>query len=78
MSPPRRSPRYRAKAASYAKQFGYAGYAIREVNVTTTEPPQRPVPMMRAQASAMAAPGDALPVEPGKAPVTATSTARCR
>ena len=25
--------RYRAKAADYAKQFGYGGYAMREVNV---------------------------------------------
>ena len=27
--------RYRAKAGEYAKQFGYAGYAIREVNVSS-------------------------------------------
>ncbi len=63
--------RYRAKAGEYAKQFGYAGYSIREVNVTTTEPPQGPTPMYRAQASAMAAQGDALSVEPGKAQVNA-------
>ena len=37
--------RYRAKAGEYAKQFGYGGYSIREVNVTTTEPPQGPTPM---------------------------------
>src|SRR4249920_561772 len=29
--------RYRAKAGEYAKQFGYGGYSIREVNVTTTD-----------------------------------------
>ncbi|MEP7303469.1 MAG: SIMPL domain-containing protein [Caldimonas sp.] len=63
--------RYRAKAAEYAKQFGYAGYSIREVNVTTTEPQQGPTPMFRAQASAMSAQGDALSVEPGKAQVNA-------
>jgi len=63
--------RYRAKAGEYAKQFGYGGYSIREVNVTTTEPPQGPAPMMRAQASAMSAQGDALSVEPGKAQVNA-------
>ena len=63
--------RYRAKAGEYAKQFGFAGYAIREVNVTTTEPQQGPAPMMRAQASAMASQGDALSVEPGKAQVNA-------
>jgi len=64
--------RYRAKAGEYAKQFGYGGYSIREVNVTTTEPPQGPTPMMRAQASTMAAQGDALSVEPGKAQVSAS------
>ena len=64
--------RYRAKAGEYAKQFGYASYSIREVNVTTTEPPQGPMPMARAQTAAMSAPGDALSVEPGKAQVNAS------
>ena len=64
--------RYRTKAAEYARQFGYGSYAIREVNVTTSEPPGGPQPMMRAQASAMSAQGDALSVEPGKAQVSAT------
>jgi predicted secreted protein len=63
--------RYRAKAAEYAKQFGYTSYSIREVNVTTTEPQQGPTPMFRAQASAMSTPSDALSVEPGKALVNA-------
>ena len=66
--------RYRAKAAEYAKQFGYAGYSIREVNVSTTEPQQGPIPMVRAQAAAMSSPGDALAVEPGKAQVNANVT----
>ena len=64
--------RYRTKATEYAKQFGYGSYAIREVNVTTSEPPGGPQPMMRAQASVMSAQGDALSVEPGKAQVSAT------
>ena len=63
--------KYRAKAGEYAKQFGYAGYSIREVNVTTTEPAQAPTPMYRAQATATAQQGDALSVEPGKAQVNA-------
>ena len=64
--------RYRAKASDYARQFGYATYAIREVNVTTNESsPGRPMPMM--QARAMSAPtDDALPVEPGKGTVVVT------
>ncbi len=61
--------RYRAKAADYAKQFGYAGYVIREVNVGTTEPPGFvPMPMVRAKAMSMAA-DESLPVEAGKAPI---------
>jgi len=64
--------RYRAKAADYAKQFGYAGYTVREVQVTGSEPPpDGPIPMMRAKA--MSAQEDAaLPVEAGKAMVTVT------
>lgn len=63
--------RYRAVAADYAKQFGYAGYTIREVNVSANEPPPGgPIPMMRQQ---MAMKEDAaLPVEAGKAVVTVT------
>ena len=61
--------RYRAKAADYAKQFGYASYAIREVNVNANEQmPPRGVPM---QMKAMAVSSDeALPVEPGKGTVS--------
>ena len=62
---------FRAKATSYAKLFGYGGYAVREVSVATSEPQPGPVPMMRMQAAA-ASPADALSVEPGRAVVTAT------
>lgn len=62
---------FRAKATSYAKLFGYGGYAVREVSVATSDPQPGPVPMMRMQAAA-ASPVDALSVEPGKALVTAT------
>ncbi len=62
--------RYRAKAAEYARQFGYSAYAVREVNVSTNEPQTgNPQPMYRAKA--MSAPSEeALPVEAGKALVT--------
>ena len=64
--------RYRAKAADYARQFGHAGYAIREVHVTSNEPPPMPRPYAM-QGRAMAASVDeALPVEAGKAVVTVT------
>ena len=63
--------RYRAKAADYARQFGYSGYAIREVNVASNEQSPMPRPMMmQARAAAAPAPDDALPVEPGKGTVT--------
>ncbi len=62
---------FRAKAATSAKQFGYAGYEIREVNLSTSEPQNGPMPMMRVQAMKSSS-DDALPVEPGKATVTAT------
>jgi len=62
---------FRAKATSYAKLFGYGGYAVREVSVATSDPQPGPVPVMRMQATA-AGPADALSVEPGKAVVTAT------
>jgi len=64
---------FRAKAALYAKQFGYAGYGIREVTIGTSDAQNGPVPMMRMQAAAAGSTsGDALSIEPGKALVTAT------
>ena len=60
--------RYRAKAADYAKQFGYSGYSVREVSVTTGEP-SYPPPMVRMKAMA-ASSDEALPVEAGKGTVT--------
>jgi predicted secreted protein len=64
--------RFRAQADAYAKQFGFAGYALREVSVNTSgdEGPS-PKMMVRAQMSAVSADA-ALPVEGGKASVTAS------
>ncbi len=62
--------RYRAKAADYAKQFGYSGYAVREVNVQTNEQQPGPRPMLMQARVASVASEDALPVEPGKGTVT--------
>ena len=61
---------FRAKAASYAKLFGYGAWAVREVTVTTNEPQPGPQPMMRVQAAPNVA-AAALPVEPGNEVVTA-------
>ena len=64
--------RFRAKAADHAKQFGYASYVVRDVNVSTNEPPPRGVPM-QMQMRALSASGsadEALPIDPGKGLVT--------
>ena len=62
--------RYRAKAADYAKQFGYSGYAVREVNVSSNEQQPMPRAMLMQAKSMSAASEDALPVEPGKGTVS--------
>lgn len=62
--------RFRARADFVAKQLGFVGWSIREIAVNTEQPPAG-VPMMRMQASRAAA-DEALPVEAGKATVTAS------
>jgi predicted secreted protein len=63
---------YRAKAADVARQFGFAGYTLREVQVNSNEPPMyAAAPMMRAKSMASDA-AEALPVELGKGTVTVT------
>jgi len=60
---------WRARAALLAQQFGYAGYRVREVSVSTDA--AGPQPMM-ARARVAAAPPETLPTEAGKGQVTAT------
>lgn len=61
--------RYRAKAAEYAKLFGYGSYVVGEVNIASDEA-SAPRPMM-AMARMKAESADmALPTEAGKATVT--------
>ena len=63
---------YRAKAAEVARQFGFSGYALREVHVNSNEPQMyAAAPMMRTKAMAGDA-AEALPVELGKGTVTVT------
>lgn len=64
--------RFRAKADLVARQFGFGSWTVREVNVSSNDAPGMPVPMMRAQAMRAAADEAPLPVEAGKATVTAT------
>ena len=64
---------FRAKAAAYATNFGYAGVVVREVTVSTSDAQNSPAPMVRMQAATASSQGsDPLSVEPGKALVTAT------
>jgi len=61
--------KFRARATDYAKQFGYAGYSVREVTVGTSEPPiVAPIPRARMMSAASA--DESIPVEAGKATVT--------
>jgi len=62
--------KFRARAAEYAKQFGYAGYSVREVHVGTSEPPiGGPFPRVRAMAATSSG-DESIPVEAGRATVT--------
>jgi len=64
--------RFKAKAVDYARQFGYAGYQIGEVavNADSNAPMPMAAPMARFKSATMA--DEALPVEAGKASVSAT------
>ena len=65
--------KYRAKAAEYAKQFGYSGYTLREVNVQAAEQGGGPRPVQyRAKAEMSIASDAPVPVEPGKGTISAT------
>jgi predicted secreted protein len=60
---------YRAKATEYAKQFGFTGFTLREVQVNANDF-SAPVPMMMKASRDMSAQAEALPVELGKGNVT--------
>lgn len=60
--------RFRAKADTISRQFGFGGWGIREVSVSASEPPSGVFPMAMKARAAMA--DEALPVEAGKASVT--------
>lgn len=64
---------FKTRAESYARQFGFAGYSLREVTVGQADampPPQQP--MFRRTAMSAAASDESVPVEAGKASVTVT------
>jgi predicted secreted protein len=64
--------RFRSRADAVTRQFGFNTYVVREVVVTSNEPQGGPVPMMRLQAARASVSDEVLPVEAGKASVSAT------
>ncbi len=65
--------RFRARADAVSKQFGFAGYAVREVSVSSDQGGMPvPQPMFRARVMSSSVADESLPVEAGKALVTAT------
>ncbi|UXH79976.1 SIMPL domain-containing protein [Roseateles amylovorans] len=61
---------YKAKAANYAKQFGYSAFRIGEVSVNADPGPVMAMAQPRFKAMGVSASEQALPVESGKATVT--------
>lgn len=61
--------RFRARAGDYAKQFGFNGYTVREVNIGTADP-VIVQPMLRQRMAAAEAADSSIPIEAGKATVT--------
>jgi predicted secreted protein len=65
--------RYKARAADYARQFGYASYTVGDVSVNTAEASPMMMGAQQTRFKAMAASSEeALPVEAGKATVSVT------
>jgi predicted secreted protein len=64
--------RYREKAADYARRFGYGGYSIREVNVSTDEMSAFPASAPRMKSVPPPASDDPVPVEPGRGTLSVT------
>lgn len=65
--------RFKTRADSYARQFGFGGYSLREVAVGAADSGVVQMKVMRAAPMASASGGDEFqPVEPGKTTVTVT------
>ncbi len=62
--------RFRARADAVTRQFGYTGYTVREVSVSSDQPQGAPMVFARQMAVRAGAEDAALPVEAGKATVT--------
>ncbi len=62
--------RFRERADAVTRQFGYTGYSVREVSVSSDSPQGAPMVYARQMALRSGAEDAALPVEAGKATVT--------
>jgi predicted secreted protein len=62
--------RFRVQAREIARLFDHDGYTLREVTVSVFDSDAPRPPMLRAEA--LVAPAEVLPIEPGRATVTAT------
>lgn len=64
--------RFKARAQELAKGFGFTGYTLREINVSSDEQGGRPMPRLMAANVRMAMADAAVPLESGKALVQVT------
>jgi len=64
--------RFRARATEVAKGFGFSGYTLREVSVSSADMPDRPVPRMMAMEAKAAAGDMPIPTAAGTATVSVT------
>ena len=64
--------KFRARAGELAKQFGFSGYTLREVNVQSVEQVSPPRPMYRMNAEAASMASAPVPVEAGRGTLTST------
>ena len=65
--------RFKARASDLARGFGFAGYSLREVSVSSSEPGFMPRMRMAVQEARAPTAADApVPVEPGRSTVTVT------
>lgn len=64
--------RFRARATEVAKGFGFSGYTLRDVSVSSADMPERPMPRMVAMEAKAAASDMAIPTAAGTATVSIT------
>lgn len=64
--------RFRARASEIAKGFGFSGYTLRDISVSSADMPERPMPRMMAMEAKAGASDAAIPVAAGTSTVSIT------